>query len=117
VLVASLTSCDPGNILRTIEVLRDDKIRCSVISLSAELHVCRTLCSMTGGQHTVVLNEDHFREVLLSYVVPRAVTAATAESNLVSMGFPRRRQAPVPTPCVWYGLSPTAHGRARQSYH
>ena len=101
-LLSSLTTCDPGNVLRTIEVIRDDKIRCSVISMSAELHVCRKLCSMTGGTHAVALNEDHFRELLLSHVIPPAVTAAAAESSLVAMGFPRRQQSGNPTPCAWF---------------
>ena len=110
VVLGSLTTCDPGNILRTIEVLREDKIRCSVISLSAELHVCRTLCSMTGGTHAVVLHDDHFREVLMAHVMPPAVTASATESNLVGMGFPRRRQTAVATLCAWYACGPPGHG-------
>ena len=112
VVLGSLTTCDPGNILRTIEVLREDKIRCSVISLSAELHVCRTLCSMTGGTHAVVLHDDHFREVLMAHVMPPAVTASATESNLVGMGFPRRRQTAVATLCAWYACDPPPPGTA-----
>jgi transcription initiation factor TFIIH subunit 2 len=102
VVLASLTTCDPGNILRTLEALRDDRVRCSVVSLSAELHVCRTLCALTGGVHTVAVNEDHVREALMAHVAPPALAAAAgAEASLVGMGFPRRRQAAVATPCAW----------------
>lgn len=53
VLMSSLTTCDPTDILVTIENLKKDGIRCSVVSLSAEIHVCRYLTEQTNGEHRI----------------------------------------------------------------
>lgn len=49
VIMSSLTTCDPTDILVTIENLKKDGIRCSVVSLSAEIRVCRYLTEQTNG--------------------------------------------------------------------
>lgn len=51
VLMSSLTTCDPTDIFATIETLKKDGIRCSVVSLSAEIHVCRYLTEQTNGKY------------------------------------------------------------------
>lgn len=106
-VVASLTTCDPGNIFTTIQALKQDKVRCSIISLTAEMHVCRALARETGGEYNVIMNDSHFREVMFDHVVPPAIlttTAGSAESGLVVMGFPVRRQEQHATLCAWYFL-------------
>lgn len=50
VIMSSLTTCDPTDILSTIETLKKDGIRCSVVSLSAEIRVCRYLTEQTNGK-------------------------------------------------------------------
>lgn len=50
VIMSSLTTCDPTDILVTIDNLKKDGIRCSVVSLSAEIHVCRYLTEQTNGR-------------------------------------------------------------------
>ena len=54
---SSLSSCDPGDIAATIRECQAARLRCSLIGLAAEVHVCRTLCSQTGGVYAVALNE------------------------------------------------------------
>jgi transcription initiation factor TFIIH subunit 2 len=39
VVFSSITNCDPGNIFESINKLATKKIECSVISLSAAIHV------------------------------------------------------------------------------
>lgn len=94
---ASLTSVDPGNIHNTIDQLVADGVQVSVISLAAEMHILRELCERTGGEFGVVLNEDHYLELLQRFVPPRVIThrpqaqaADTDAADLFVMGFPRR---------------------------
>lgn len=50
VIMSSLTTCDPTDILTTIETLKKDGIRCSMVSLSAEIRVCRYMTEQTNGK-------------------------------------------------------------------
>ncbi|XP_046425250.1 general transcription factor IIH subunit 2 [Neodiprion fabricii] len=87
VLMGSLTTCDPGDINTTIEILKSEGVRCSVIGLAAELHICKRLATTTGGDHGVVLDDKHFKEQLSIHVDPPAA-ATRLDSALVKMGFP-----------------------------
>uniref|UniRef100_M1CP91 Btf n=1 Tax=Solanum tuberosum TaxID=4113 RepID=M1CP91_SOLTU len=57
ILYSALSTCDPGDILETIQKYKASKIRCSVIGLSAELYICKHLCQETGGMYFVALDE------------------------------------------------------------
>lgn len=59
VLFASLTTCDPGDITATIQSLKNDGIRCSVIGLAAEVRICKKLCQDTGGDYGVSVINLH----------------------------------------------------------
>lgn len=50
VLLASLSTCDPGDIYQTIHSLANNRIRCSVISLAVEVFVYRALAQLTQGK-------------------------------------------------------------------
>jgi len=99
VIYACLTTCDPGNVFETINLLKMEKIRSSAIGLAAELHVYKKLTKETGGMFGVVLNEGHFKELLFDHVSPPAIGADVSESSLVPMGFPSRKRQQVPTIC------------------
>ena len=45
-LFAGLSTCDPGNILDTIKVAKQQRVRVSVIGLAAEVHICRVICDV-----------------------------------------------------------------------
>ncbi|KIY47336.1 TFIIH basal transcription factor complex, subunit SSL1 [Fistulina hepatica ATCC 64428] len=98
IIFGSLTTCDPGNIHDTLDACVNDKIRVSIVSLAAEMKICRELCDKTGGQFGVALNEGHFRDLLFELVPPPAQHAATRLKNaqfnpsadLMLMGFPTR---------------------------
>ncbi|KAG8225865.1 hypothetical protein J437_LFUL004795 [Ladona fulva] len=98
VLMGSLTTCDPGDINTTIESLRKVGIRSSVIGLAAEVHVCKRLARVTGGDFSVALDDTHFRELLLQQVLPPPAATTTSsgvappttvDASLVKMGFPQ----------------------------
>jgi transcription initiation factor TFIIH subunit 2 len=91
-------SSDPGEIDDTIANLIGDRIRVSVIGLSAQVALCAEICSRTNGGETgsynVALHEQNYRELLLSATTP-PVTHASEQKNasLIMMGFPSRAVA------------------------
>ena len=94
VLSASLSTCDPGDILATVGKLKRDRLRVSVFSLLAEVYICRKLATDTGGEYGVPVSAAHLRELVLSLVPPRPSEAsggAAPSNSLLRVGFPRRR--------------------------
>ncbi|XP_056647580.1 general transcription factor IIH subunit 2 [Diorhabda sublineata] len=89
VIMGSLTTCDPGDITKTIDVLKQEGVRCSVIGLAAEVHVCRLLADQTNGTYNVILDDIHFKDLLMQQVDPPPA-AMCLESNLIKMGFPHQ---------------------------
>ncbi|RKP12103.1 Ssl1-like-domain-containing protein [Piptocephalis cylindrospora] len=111
IFLGSLTSCDPGDINETIDTLVAEGIRVSVIGLAAEVQVCRTLAARTNGSYAVVMNETHFKDLLLEHVIPPATTqkgadsaSSSADAGLVHMGFPRRIAESTPSLCACHHL-------------
>lgn len=92
VLFASLTTCDPSDINATIQILKSDGIRCSVIGLAAEVRICKKLCQDTGGEYGVVLDDVHYQSLLTEATCPPP-RARVLDAGLVKMGFPH--SAPV----------------------
>ncbi|XP_077531815.1 general transcription factor IIH subunit 2 Ssl1 isoform X1 [Haemaphysalis longicornis] len=108
IVLGSLTTCDPGNIHTTIESMCKGNIRCSVVGLAAEVHVCCKLTKSTGGTYSVIMDENHFRDVLFQHAIPPPVTG-NAESSLIRMGFPfhRTESEGKPSLCFCHLDSPT----------
>ncbi|KAF4804316.1 General transcription factor IIH subunit 2 [Turdus rufiventris] len=92
VVLSSLTTCDPANIYDLIKCLKAVKIRVSVIGLSAEVRVCTVLAQETGGTYHVILDEGHYKELLMHHVSPPPASS-TSECSLIRMGFPQRTVA------------------------
>uniref|UniRef100_A0AAY4CLW9 C2H2-type domain-containing protein n=1 Tax=Denticeps clupeoides TaxID=299321 RepID=A0AAY4CLW9_9TELE len=88
IIFSSLTTCDPANIYELVKTLKALKIRVSVIGLSAEVRVCTVLTRETGGTYNVILDESHFRELLLHHVKPPPANSSS-ECSLIRMGFPQ----------------------------
>ncbi|XP_063051164.1 general transcription factor IIH subunit 2 [Engraulis encrasicolus] len=88
IIMSSLTTCDPANIYELIKTLKELKIRVSVIGLSAEVRVCTFITRETGGTYNVILDESHFRELLMSHVKPPPASCSS-ECSLIRMGFPQ----------------------------
>ncbi|XP_061324706.1 general transcription factor IIH subunit 2 isoform X2 [Pezoporus flaviventris] len=88
VVFSSLTTCDPANIYDLIKCLKAVKIRVSVIGLSAEVRVCTVLARETGGTYHVILDESHYKELLMHHVRPLP-TSSSSECSLIRMGFPQ----------------------------
>ena len=87
VIMSSLTTCDPGDISATIQNCKSANMRCSVISLAAEVWVYRELSKVTDGTFSVTLDDVHLRDVLHEHLEPPPSASGT-EPALIKMGFP-----------------------------
>ena len=99
IIYGALLSSDPGDIHETIGNLITDKIRVSIVGLSAQVAICADLCSRTNAgdesQYNIAMDEVHFRELFLAATTPpvtRTVEQSTA--SLLMMGFPSRTLVP-----------------------
>ncbi|KAK3387083.1 putative transcription factor [Podospora didyma] len=95
IIYGALLSSDPGDIHDTITSLIADHIRVSVVGLSAQVAICKELCSRTNdgdeGNYAVALHEQHFRELFLAVTTPPVTrTAEQNNASLLMMGFPSR---------------------------
>jgi len=93
VLWGALTTVDPGDIFETIEQLSQAKVSCSVISMSAEMYICRHLTNLTNGQLGVAQDLKHLTSLLMNHAHPAPTVKSTSEEkdpkgHLISMGFP-----------------------------
>ncbi len=89
--MGSLTSCDPSDIMDTIQKLAKERICASIISLAAEIQVCKLITKATRGSFQVAINESHLKELIMDHLVPPAINALTSSpdaSSLILMGFP-----------------------------
>ena len=48
-LFAGLSTCDPGNILDSIKVAKQQRVRASVIGLAAEVRICRVITDVRSS--------------------------------------------------------------------
>eukprot|EP00967_Tisochrysis_lutea_P120291 scaffold197101_cov33-Tisochrysis_lutea.AAC.2 len=91
-LSASLTTCDPGDVLATVEALSKARVRCSVFSLLAEVYICKRIAKETAGEYGVALSPSHLKDMMMRHLPPRPLPATTiAPTNaLVKVGGPSR---------------------------
>ncbi|KAJ1509513.1 hypothetical protein HMI54_002300 [Coelomomyces lativittatus] len=100
----ALTSWDPSNVETTFARCVQDHIRVSILSVSAEVYMCRQWCEKSLGVFAVALNEVHFKELILEHLSPPPMyLKGTTPSNLgdlMQMGFPERITEEVPFLCA-----------------
>lgn len=110
IIFGALISCDPGDIHKTVATLKAEQIRVRVVGLAAQVAVCKELCQQTNdgdlaSTYGVILNEQHFKEVLLNACTPPASTLnekakSKSGSELMRMGFPSRVVETTPSFCA-----------------
>ncbi|KAL5107479.1 General transcription factor IIH subunit 2 [Taenia crassiceps] len=91
-ILASMTTCDPGDIHQTIQSLITHRIRCSVISLAVEVFVHRALAEATEGSLAVIMDAPHLKTVLQGFVHPPPVSE-DKDAALLRIGFPHSTAA------------------------
>ena len=47
-LLSTLSTCDPGNILDSLKTAKQHRVRVSVVGLAAQVHICETLTHVRG---------------------------------------------------------------------
>ncbi|KAL8138853.1 hypothetical protein V2J09_004854, partial [Rumex salicifolius] len=90
IIYSALSTCDPGDIMDTIQKCKMSKVRCSVVGLAAEMFICKHICQETGGSYSVAMDESHLKDLLLEHAPPPPAIAEYAIANLIKMGFPQR---------------------------
>lgn len=107
IIFGALFTSDPGDIHKTIGRLVKDKIKVKVIGLSAQVAICQEIVNKTNNttnnfnnpNYGIIMNESHFKELLMDCVVPLPVTVqqqkdiqASQSVPLLKMGFPTKIQ-------------------------
>ncbi|KAL1405100.1 hypothetical protein Q8F55_008723 [Vanrija albida] len=80
VLFSAISTADPDgpkNIQQVLAELVQARVRTTIISLSAEIKICRQIAERTGGRFGVAIDEDHYRDLLWETIPPPAETIAT----------------------------------------
>lgn len=88
-LLAAITSSDPGDIKATVEQVKRERIACSVVGAAAEVYLFKTLAKDTGGTYYVAKDETHFQQLVMTHATPPP-SAPDEVACLVRMAFPRR---------------------------
>ena len=103
-IYGGLVSSDPGDVRQTIQSLIQDKIRVRIVGLAASLAICREIVKQTNGGNVegygVILDEYHFKDLLMLATTPPATTAARKKTSLIMIGFPSRVDEEEPTLCA-----------------
>lgn len=109
IIFGALFTSDPGDIHKTIDSLTKDEIKIKIIGLSAQVAICQELVTRTNHEpkgassknYGVIMNESHFKELLMDCVTPLPLTENEQEklnqSNksgvpVIKMGFPSKIQ-------------------------
>lgn len=79
------TQCNALNHTPYCQTLKSLKVRVSVIGLSAEVRVCTVLTRETAGSYHVILDESHYKELLMLHVKPPPASSSS-ECSLIRMG-------------------------------
>lgn len=112
IIYGSLSSTDPGDIHQTIQSLVEEKIRVNIIGLTAQVSICKELCKQTNygdeSFYNVILNEQHFKDLVMEAVTPLPMNKLNKSFTLVKMGFPTRAVEDTPSFCACH--SKLVHG-------
>jgi transcription initiation factor TFIIH subunit 2 len=146
ILLAALSTCDPGNVMDAARAAHAARVRVSVVGLAAEVHVCRAVAQETGGTYGVATGEAHLESLMLGHATPPPAAPGSSGVSLVRMGFPgrgpeapgaaafvgagaalaagafacprcRARVADLPSECHVCGLTLVASPHLARSYH
>jgi len=128
-VVGSLNTIDVTSPFSTIETVANEGIRCSVVSLSAEVNIWKKLAERTDGKYFVPLDPIDVSDKLEELSRP-PVESSSRQGVLVKMGFPqkegderyicpqcRTRVKAIPTLCDVCKLSLVSAAHLARCYH
>lgn len=99
IILGSLTTCDPGDIHSTIQSLASYNIKVSIVHLSSQLYICKSLVTATKGQYDVILDDSHLKSIVFGHLDPPPAKKEV-QSSLIRMGFPQYIQDDRDTPAM-----------------
>jgi transcription initiation factor TFIIH subunit 2 len=79
IIIGSLTTCDPTDIFVTIKECKKYKIRCSIIGLAAEVHICKKICAELDGIYAIILDELHLNDLFQKVAFPLPNNVSNSE--------------------------------------
>merc|ERR1712216_652187 len=77
------------------------KTKIRVVSVAAEMHVCRRMSEETGGMFGVSTSQHHLEELLLGHAPPPPLNEEATKASLVHMGFPKKTSARTRCLLLW----------------
>lgn len=109
--MGALLTVDPGDIHSTIKQCVKERLRVSIIGMSARLKICVEICSKTNSGdesvYGVAIDQQHFKELLMATTTPpvirRAEEVEANKASLLMMGFPSRVDEEAPSLCACHG--------------
>jgi transcription initiation factor TFIIH subunit 2 len=69
-IYGALSTCDRGDIFRTVEKIKAAGVKVSIVGFMAELYVAKALAEQTGGSYSVATHAKQVRDTLLSMTTP-----------------------------------------------
>lgn len=97
VLFSAISTADPDGVMNIHQVLDElvtGRVRTTIISLSAEIKICRQIADRTGGRFGVAIDEDHYKDLLWETIPPPAQTVAAPTTLNVRDALARGGKAP-----------------------
>mmetsp|Transcript_6890 Transcript_6890/g.6042 ORF Transcript_6890/g.6042 Transcript_6890/m.6042 type:complete len:152 (+) Transcript_6890:408-863(+) len=106
VVYSSMITCDPSNIFDTVNLLKENGVRVSIVSLSAAVFILQKLCTETSGEFSVAKDTAHYEELLQRSLLPKVSLTAIEDRDvlLVKMGFPKKTITRSPVFCSCHKL-------------
>ena len=83
--MTALSTCDPGDVFASVAACKKAKVRCSVLGVAAEMQLCRTIATSTGGSYDVARDQNHLADLLMNFASPPPSLAEQTPSSLVNM--------------------------------
>lgn len=70
IVYGSLTTCDNSPIFKTLNVVKNSKIKVSIIGLGAKVFVLERIAQESGGDYFVPVSIEHLHDIFHSFVIP-----------------------------------------------
>ncbi|KAK1442349.1 TFIIH ssl1 [Babesia gibsoni] len=99
VIFGSTKTFDPGNILATLQKLKESHITVNAISIAPEMYILKHICNETGGLYSVTKDANHLKKLLAGHTLPPK-WKSWMEPILTKVGFPPMEKANTASLCV-----------------
>ncbi len=95
IVYSSLSTTDPvgkETIEDQIQKMLANKVRVSIVCLSAEIYICKRIAEATGGSFSVATDARHLGELVKALITPspEVQNFGPVSTDFIYMGFPRR---------------------------